>query len=266
MFVLPGKPSDTLDWQIDPKDDPILWRFDLGLEDPFFPIDDEMHFEGIALSLTKFTKEIWPLYQEKTLGAVLYRGSSDFHSMFSWTEKQRENWDLWKIDRQGFQETHLQRLFCADAFVHYFQMLAHRLPDEMPLYLFFDVPNVGSLAERHQLLSKERFEHFQVATKGLPFTNGLLWEGERMVSPKEKERQAICLPEESRCPDKVLKRLAILMQQMEKQSFRLISESFLTEDWEGVDVLHVLQGTLSVQGERKIKGFLAAGGTVIDHD
>lgn len=264
MIELAGRPSDILDWnqKIYPQEGSILWRFDLGLEDPFFPIDDPMHFEAIALSLTQFTKEIWPLYRDRTLGAVLYRGSSDFHAMFSWTEKQRRNLGLWKEDRKGVSELHLRRLFCADAFVHYFQMLSHRLPDEMPLYLLFDVPEVGSPAERHQLLSRERFEHFLLATKGLSHTNGLIWEGDKIVESGEKPVEAICLPEESRCSGDVLQRLDLLMEQMGKKPFRIISEAFLTEDWEGVDILHVLSGTLGEQGKRKIQGFQAAGGIV----
>lgn len=264
MITLSCRPSDVLDWDVQtfPKEGPILWRFDLGLEDLFFPIDDEMHFESLSLALTKFTQEIWPIYQERTLGAILYRGSADFSSFFSWTEKQMRNWDLWKTDRNEFKESHLRRLFCANAFAHYFQMLAHRLPDEISLFILLDASGIGSLAERHHLLSRERFEHFQVATKGLDYTNGLLWEDEKIVNQVEKATVALCLPDESMCRGDVLSRLDARMKQIEKP-FRVISEAFLTEDWEGVDVLHILEGTLTTQGVRKIKGFQAAGGMIV---
>jgi hypothetical protein len=263
MIVLSCRPSDSLDWDAKtfPKEGPLLWRFDLGLEDPFFAIDDEMHFESLSIALKKFAQEIWPLYHERTRGAILYRGSSDFSSAFCWSEKQRRNWDQWKQGRNFSGETHLRRLFCADAFTHYFQMLAHLLPDEMPLYILLDAVGVGSLAERHQLLSKERFEHFQVATKGLVHTNGLLWEGDEIMSPIERASEAVCLPGERMCEEAVLARLDAYMKQMDKP-FRVISEAFLTEDWEGVDVLHVLKDTLTMQGMRKIKGFEATGGII----
>ena len=51
------------------------------------------------------------------------------------------------------------------------------------------------------------------------------------------------------------------MKQIEKP-FRVISEAFLTEDWEGIDVLHVLEVALTSQGVRKIKGFEATGGII----
>ena len=250
MIVLPCRPSDSLDWSFlkIPLEGPLLWRFDLGLEDPFFPLDDEIRFQSLALSLRKFSSEIWPVYQERTKGAILYQGSIDFSLMFAWTERQLENLRVW----EGASE----RLFCADAFVHYFQMLSHNLPDEMAVYLFLDATDVGTLATRHQLLSLERFSYFVLATKGLEGTGNLSWEMAVNRSP-----QAICLPEEKSLSDSFLQRIQAQMDCMEKP-FRVISETFLIEEWEGVDVLYVFRGTLSAQGERKIKGFLATGGEV----
>lgn len=239
MITLGCLPSDTLDWDLPKNEGPILWHFDLGLEDPFFPIKDEMHFESLALALKKFTREVWSEYKERTTGGVLYRGKADFSS-----------WE------------HSDRLITADAFAYYFQMLAHSLPDEMPLYLFFDATDVGTIAERHQLLSRERFEHFQVVTKGLPFTNGLIWSGEYNFYQAERVPRALCLPEEKVCGPEVLARLTTKMDQIEKP-FRVISESFLTEDWEGVDVIYVLEDLLREQGKRKLKGFEATGGTIV---
>ena len=264
MISLGCRPSDSLVWDTKalPSEGPLFFRLDLGLECPFFPIDDEMHFQSLALGLTRFSEEIWPVFQERISGVVLYRGSADFSATFSWTEKQRMNWDFWKEEQPKSQEDHMKRLFCADAFVHYFQMLAHKLPDEMPLYLLLDGTGIGSLAERHQLLSRERFEHFLIATKGLPFSNGLLWEGEGIQKVEEKSSRALCFPEGKRCSKDVLQRLEKMMAEM-NSSFRVIPEAFLTEEWEGVDVLHVLKETLTVQGERKLKGFLATGGSVI---
>lgn len=190
----------------------------------------------------------------------MYRGSADIHSVFTWTDKQRHNWDAWREGKLDGNELHLRRLFCLDTFSHYFQMLAHRLPDELPLFLALDAEGLGSISEKHHLLSRERFEHFLVATKNLPHTNGLIWEGDEIVDQNEKAPRALCLPEKW-CSD-LLERLEERIGKIEKP-FRVISEAFLTEDWEGVDVLHVIEGTLSLQGERKIKGFKATGGIVI---
>ena len=260
-MILSSRPSDSLDWKLPTEEGPILWRFDLGLEDPCFPLEDEMHFQALSLALTKFTQEVWPLFQERTEGAVLYRGTADFDAYFRWTERQRENWGIWREDRPEANEAHLRRLFSADAFAHYFQMLAHKLPDELPLYLLLDGSGVGTEAERHQLLSRERFEHFSVAVKGLPYANGRVWTGEGTIGESAKPPRALLFPEESRCSGALLKKLDEAMQRMERP-FRVIAEPFLTEEWEGVDALHLLPESLSPQGERKLKGFRAAGGTV----
>ncbi|HSX14214.1 MAG TPA: hypothetical protein VLE96_07345 [Chlamydiales bacterium] len=254
MITLACRPSDSLVWEI-PKNGPLFIRFDLGLEDPFFMIDDEMHFEALSLALKKFRDEIWPDFQARIEGAVLYQGTADFAARFLWSEKQLSNWKQW-ID--GREETlHLKRLFCADAFAHYFQMLSHSLPDELSIYLFFDGTDIGTVAERHQLLSRTRFEHFQMVTKGLPFSNGRIWSENDTIQLTENIPHALCLPDD--CPPDVLQ---MKMDQM-PESYRVISEAFLTEDWEGVDTLHVIQDFLSEQGKRKLKGFEATGGQIV---
>jgi hypothetical protein len=255
MISLNCRPSDTLDWEI-PETGQLFFRFCLGLEDPFFKIDDEMHFEALSLGLKKFRDDIWPHVQDRTRGAVLYRGSADFASRFLWTEKQINNWQQWREDR--IETPYLRRLFCLEAFTHYFQMLSHSLPDELPIYLLLDAAELGTIAEKHQLLSRTRFEHFQVATKGLSFTNGWIWTDEDTIESSEKIPHAFCLPDF--CPNDLLQEK---MDQM-VHPYRVISEAFLTEDWEGVDFLHVMKDFLTEQGKRKLKGFQATGGTIID--
>ena len=51
-------------------------------------------------------------------------------------------------------------------------------------------------------------------------------------------------------------------QEMPHEVCRLIPEALLTEEWEGVD--HLLTLSLSPLGQRKLRGFLAAGGTYED--
>ena len=247
-ILLPCRTTDDLDWKpilsaIDPLEK-IEWEFELGLGAPYFPIDDELHFSSLKLSLAHFAKEIWLLYADRTSGAILYRGSADFASFFKWTANQEENWNSWKEARPSAPEAHLRRLFCADAFAHYFQMLAHALPDELPLILHLDTRGCGSLAEKRQLLSKERFEHFSVVTE------------------ESAARIAICMPEEALCSGAVLAKLDHLFLSL-KEPYRVIEEAFLTESWEGVDHLYVLSEATTIQGKRKLMGFCAAGGLVI---
>jgi len=104
---LPCQPHHTLDWSQElalakETNQKIVWYFNLGLEDPFFPWEEELRFSALALALQQFTKEVWPHFQEKTLALSLYRGAM--------------------VD-----------------FVIYFQMLAHKLPDEAPIWLLFTI-------------------------------------------------------------------------------------------------------------------------------
>lgn len=260
FISLPCRPSDSLDWEIPEVSGQIIWRFELGLEDLYFPLEDEMRFESLRLALEKFSREIWPKFQDRTQGVILYQGTADFSLKFLWTERQETNWSLWLQERPNGSEKHLKRLFCADAFVHYFQMLSYRLPDELPAYLFLDGSGIGTLAERHHLVSKGRFEHFQLAVKGIPNFRGLDWSGEKLG---DEALVGVCFPEEEICDQKTLEKIDELMKKISGE-FRVIHEPFLTEEWDGVDVLHVLKEAIGSRGERKLMGFKAAGGKVIE--
>jgi hypothetical protein len=251
---LPARASDDLLW-IEPKEqalqaaargEAIFWEFDLGLDAPYFPLEDELSFQALSLSLSTFTQELWPLFQDSTEGICLYRGSIDFSAHFTWTERQQAHW---KERLQGRSDHEfLRRLFCADAFSSYFQMLSHQLPDSLPITLIFSLEGCGTLAQKFQLVSKERFEHFSVQIEEPLFSDA--------------PSIAICFPEEARCSSTVLEKIDQMFDLLEKP-IRVIQEPFLTEGWEGVDFLYVLSEAVTERGRRKLAGFCAAGGTVI---
>jgi len=255
---IPAQPHDSLNWEMEMKEaaraldskDVIFWEFDLGLSAPHYPLEDELRFQTLSLGLAAFTKEVWPQFEKGTAGALLYRGAADFSSFFSWTDKQQENWTRWKEGRLDGEEAHLRRLFCAEAFAAYFQMLAHKLPDELPLTLHLNAAEIGSLAQTYHLLAPERFEHFVLRIEGMP----------------EEERQAqlgVCFPPDVFCSPSVLEKIDDYMERSETP-FRVVYESVLSEQWEGLDSLVVWPDALSVQGKRKLKGFEAAGGVIIE--
>lgn len=243
MTILSAKAHDDLNWKIEGT--PSLFEFDFGLEAPFFPLEDELTFNALAAALTHFTKEVWPHHPEAR--AILYRGRADFSQFFKWSEAQEENFAIWKQERGEGEETHLKRLFCAEAFVNYFQMLAHRLPDELPLSLVLKAENTGSLAETLHLLSPERFEHFQLET-GLHFESNI----------------GVCFPPDSECSGEILRKLDLLIKGL--PSFKPVYENLLTEQWDGLDKIYVIPEALTQRGRRKLLGFKAAGGEVIEED
>ncbi len=238
IIRLPAQPHESLDWKIEPTSEKITWEFDLGIEAPYFPLEDELRFQALALALTQFTKEVWPRFQEQTEGAVLYRGPIDFNAFFSWTHVQETNYALWRQERPQAPELHLRRLFCAEAFVTYFQRLAHKLPDELPLILDLKLEGFSSQAELFHLLSPERFAHFQIRP------------------PLPQPSLGVCFPEE--WDGTVLREIDAFLEG--RPAMRPVFEATLTEQWDGLDVLYV--GRISEKGQRKLNGFIAAGGTV----
>ena len=257
LIRIPCQPHDILNWEIQTQEargalqlnKKIIWEFDLGLKTPFFPLEDELHFHSLSLALSAFTKEIWPQFQEHTAGVVLYRGSADFSSFFKWTERQEANWVSWKEGRADSKEAHLRRLFCAEAFSSYFQMLAHKLPDELPLTVVLDASYTGTLAEGVHLLFSDRFEYFVLEIENFP-------------NFSKEAKLGICLPQDLFCGQAQLARMDELFVSL-KQPFRIVFESFLSEQWEGLESLYVFSDALTVQGKRKLMGFCASGGTVI---
>ncbi len=236
---LPAKPHDDLNWRIEGT--PEVFEFDLGLSEPYFPLEDELHFQALSAALTHFSKEIWPKFPESK--GILYRGSFDFSAFFRWSEQQEANFEIWKKERPEAPEPHLKRLFTAEAFITYFQMLAHRLPDEMPLILI-EEKGAGTLAERLHLLSTERFEHFIVET-----------------SDRFDGTTGVCFPTDAKCSGEILGKMDRLLERLD--AFRPVYEAFLTEQWNGLDQIIVFEETLTPQGRRKLRGFEAAGGKVI---
>lgn len=234
---LAARPHDSLDWKIEGT--PSVFEFELGLTEPYFPLDDELHFQSLAAALTHFTKEVWPRFPDSK--GILYRGKADFSLFFRWTEAQEENYRIWKGERPAGSEAHLKRLFCAEAFVNYFQMLAHRLPDELPLTLILDPSHTGNLAETLHLLSPERFEHFEVES-GFKYESNV----------------GVCFPPDEACTIEVLEELDALMKTL--PSFKPVYEPLLTEQWDGLDEIYVVKVT--ERGKRKLLGFEAAGGKV----
>src|SRR5579872_6498476 len=61
-IILDARPHSDLDWEI-PKEGAVAWEFHLGLDEPYFPLEDEMRFQALSLALQRFTQEIWPNVQ-----------------------------------------------------------------------------------------------------------------------------------------------------------------------------------------------------------
>lgn len=173
----------------------------------------------------------------------------------------------------------LLSLFCRDVGLEYLHLLSHRLSDAIPCILLLDA---GSLASspiwQLQLLHPEPFDPLVYAIKngGLPFES-LGWDGPPSnfgylgttlpsVSPSKAEVSiGFCLPPGDKiCPSHYHPFEKAMLSLLHRDiPFKLIPESQLTTQWDGLDHLLYAPSALSREGTRKLQGFCAAGGTAV---
>lgn len=254
----------------------LFWDIDLGLfSELTMPLDNQTQFLSLSLSLEHFRDHIWKDFSAHSIGLCIFRGQADFSHGFKWDDGQNANYQAWL--QEQFPDTEinpelsgwLSSLFCRDVAVEYLAMLAARLPDTLPVYLFLDASAYAQKPLKQlQLLNPDRFDYLHLALKGMkmPF-KALVWQDSALKEgPAGKDAQlGICLPlmhcyhpKQWEALDRPLKMLID-----GGIPFRIISESHLITDWDGLDNLIYIPSGLSQQGKRKIQGFCAAGGCAI---
>lgn len=274
---LAARVTDSLNWDLDQalleasvmevphsfcsgwaRDEGVWWEIDCGLHVAPFPLEDRLRFEALSIAMDLFTRDVWESKQSISVGVVIYHGPMDMRSLPLWTETQEQNWREWSRGRSHMEgsirwKEHLRRLFVLESYISYCQMLAHRLPDTIPICLRFEEEAALSPAFQAHLLCKERMGHCMALVPA--------------KSENPLAKWAICLPEESYCNEEVLDQIDQLYRQLSVEHsriVRIVSEAFLTEEWEGLDRLYVLVKHLSPRGQRKLAGFVAAGGEVVE--
>jgi len=255
----------------------------------------EFQHETIGICLFRGSADFslgfpWDDEQIDNLRSWLHHHFKDQQIFFS--ETGIEILDFYKIDEFSLKVNavgrHILRLFCADAAASYLDLLIINIPDTLQPFLLLDATLLDSPGQCAQLVSKERFDRWHYVIKGSALQpSDLAWEGSAGVGtsfspygylghkPRDKplgtplsEKKVVlgvCLPSESMIQpsqyaglDEVLKSLIL-----RKIPFRIIPETFLITDWDGLDQIIVLAQGLSFQGKRKLQGFCAAGGVVV---
>lgn len=209
----------------------ILWDLEFELSED--SLEDETLFLSLKLSLDHFCNTIWKQFGENSFGVALFRGALTLQNR--------------------------------DAILGYLKTLAAFLPEEASCFLFLDTSYVKDAVTYFQLTSQVAFPPFHLIVKGefatrYPYAFPAFgWDHEMSpFSHPIRIKQAICLSE------KVEKRaFQALIEQLGTTPFRVIPEEILTYEWDGIDVLFVLPGGISKRGQRKLDGFVAAGGRVI---
>jgi len=260
QVILPAHLEGDLEWTEATKEaclavekgKKIFWKFDFGWErGSTLSLDDPLSFHAFGIAIDHFLKELLPLFKENTLGVCFYRGDLECADKFLWSAELQERQ---KEQGEAFD------LFAVRALAEYMHRLGAPLPEEVPLYCVVDALKNAKSAQR---ASKEHFEHIRIATYGQNFPfGGWVVQEEEMV-PRE-EAVGVCMPLHEHCSEGVLYQLNLLFADLEKEGtpFRVVHEACLTEEWLGLEKLHVIFSAVSAMGKRKLQGFSAAGGEI----
>lgn len=297
---LDGRMQSDLDWKIARKQAQqavdngygVMWEIGMDLfQELLHPLANQAQFLSLTLALEHFRDSLWKEFKSHTVGLILYRGSADFSIGFRWDEHQEKNLRVWLqdihesdfaalelVDLQKHSEgSQFIRLYCRDVAIEYLSLLATRIPDSLPAYLFLDTqPFYRSLLTEIQLLNPERFDRLQIALRGhhLPF-HALGWGAPTAVGYSGKvtvdllQEQtptiAVCVPPMHFYHSKHYQGLgqALLALLQHSIPFKIIAETHLTAQWDGLDYLLYVPEGLTPQGKRKLQGFCAAGGIAI---
>ena len=239
----------------------LFWRLDLALFNRLkAPLSNQTQFLSLILSLEHFRDTLWKKFQDHTLGVCLYEGTANFSAQLRWDDQVQSNYLNWGREALGekFDEANgnFKMLFARDAVAEYLTLMANRMPDAMQLFAVVDMPSTMTLAMEAQLTHRERFDRLHLIVR-----NGWL-----PSSFNDEAKVGVCLPNYTLIDPGIYQSLEIALEDLQKQKipFRIIPEAFLIHESDGLDDLIVEPSGLSAQGRRKLQGFCAAGGTVVN--
>jgi hypothetical protein len=291
LIRLPAQLQDDLNWSQEinlakhylSKGTFILWELDLGLAQYQFDPQDSTAFFSFSLALEEFSKTIWPIFKDQTLGVALYRGP--FNPLFSFPlGKWEHSFSEWMKDLRctAFHWPDHQAdysVYCAQNFAEYLHRLTSFLPEAVLPFVILDIQHITSSAQCAQLFSQERFQHIQLILRGssLPYfavtweqgAKGKGWMGASFEQTAliEPASVGLYLPKDEMIDSTILAQLDALIAFLQNSNivFRIVAEEKLTEQWDGLEQLYVVSQAVCAQGKRKLLGFIAAGGTVITY-
>ncbi len=155
-----------------------------------------------------------------------------------------------------------------DREVDFLEILRTDLPSEIPVLLLFCCKSLQDPYSAACMFAQDRFSLFTLGLKESPiYTSSICYdEGKallgyfgRDITKKQGAecREAIVMPRFT-SDASMLKNLVNT-----KPDAKIISEEHLALEWEGVDLLYVVENSLHPTTLRLIAGFVAAGGVVV---
>lgn len=256
----------------------LIWDLDLGLFDRLkLPLYHEGQCQSLVLAIRHFTEKFYPAFEASTIGACLFRGKMDLSWEFRWDAEHLANFHLWRKERLAssvekspvaLSETKEGRqelcLFCRDVSLDLIEVLSAHLPGGVIPFVFLDAEDLDDNISRMQYLLPDRFEHVLAVTNCEHFPmSGMRWrQGSASweFAAYHEEAVGVMLPAYHDFNDYAWEEVGKRLESLE--SYRFVAETFLIQQWMGLDRLIVSQKGLGYQVERQVQGFIAAGGEV----
>lgn len=282
---LPATLYDRLDWKPSfavakdaiARGERILWDLDLGLFSRLpMPLSDEGQFRACTLAVEFLLHEIKDHFKDVTVGVCLYRGSGDMRRGFPW-----EPGSAPVTAEAASAEKSL--VICRDRCWEFLRQLVVNWPDHIPLFAMLDLRRLSPLTQL-LLLERSQLGRFCPIVRGVSrcwqFPH-LGWEEwaesgtlsrQLIVSPENSVqahsdgsvRQGLLIPNEVIDPLTSTKWETLLCEMQQKGIVtRILSESYLTAEWDGLDQIFVSSQTNTLLAKRALQGFKAAGGEVL---
>lgn len=241
----------------------ILWVLDSGFHQKFFLRDGAL-FHSLRNRMEEIGEKVILPLKDSTFAISVYRGSVYFSSRFLFSAAEE---DLYRERKEEYailseEERHL--FFCADIFLEYLQRLTAFLPDAVPVLCQIRFPEEIGIVKGAYLCSKDRFGHLLPVFEGVDPGFGYSFSRRRGNAPSE----GICLPPFASIDEEGLCECETYIEQRKASGalYRIVPEEYLHEMSAGLEELRVFSRYVTDRGMRKLRGFLASGGVVVDKE
>lgn len=230
LYTLEAHIQSDLKWSISPFEKPVFWHLDLGLFDTLsLPLSDEGQFRSLVFAIEHFRETVWK--DNPGEGVCFYKGPTSMSSR--------------------------------DEYADFLDLLATYMPYEANVHILLDLRGIDDPAIQAMLIAKDVYAPLQLAVRGATIPHSYkTYDDLEVFSPVlQKPPLGLLIPAKD-CVISATQQERLRHLQSTQTPFRIISETFLTNEWDELDTLIVDREALSEEGMRKLQGFMAAGGSV----
>jgi hypothetical protein len=289
---LHARMSATLDWSAaldkartwQKKGLKLLFDLDLGLFHHLdHPLDSKTQFSSLRLAVQELQKHISAEFKEATLGVIVARSTLLPPPELALSQTGTLQFEEWLQEHKCISSTETKALFWHAVIADYLELLTEDLEESVAPLLLVDCQGAASFPLLFaRVTHKNPSDRVKIALKNPLFMqNTPIWQTGKDSSgyigcdltsynqnlQSEKTPQIgvvfpqVIDPEEDKEAFLGLEDTLISLLKKD-EPFKILSEEFLTSEWEGLDTL-IVTPLVQKRSVRKLKGFEAAGGHII---